>query len=77
MRVCEPAKRSTSEKRWKEQEEKRGEGWSTGGMSLFSHLSHTDVWGGEEEQEEDWVESRGSREGQTNHLRGGEERKEG
>ncbi len=41
-------------KRWEE----RGEGWRVRGMSPLSRLSHTDVWGGGEEQEEDWGENR-------------------
>lgn len=31
-----------------------------GTVAVLSPVTHTDVWGGEEEQEEDWGESRGA-----------------
>lgn len=31
-----------------------------GKVTVLSPVTHTDVWGGEEEQEEDWRENRGT-----------------
>lgn len=63
-RGLEDRRGTASEQKQRQKTKKYGEGkgggWSIGGMSLFSHLSHTQMFGEERRsREEDWGGNRG------------------